>query len=78
MPASMAAPDAPMSEVLLEMTSKNFGIAGVVKDGKLVGVISDGDLRCNMAGLMDAAAVDDAGRPAGVLHIHDCLRAGVS
>ena len=23
-------------------------------------------------------AVDDAGRPVGILHVHDCLRAGVT
>ena len=53
------APDAPMSEVLLTMTSKGFGIAAVVADGTLAGVISDGDLRRNMAGLMtrDAAGI---------------------
>lgn len=108
----LVAADAPMGEVLLEMTSKSFGIAGVVKDDTLVGVISDGDLRRNMAGLMETTAgdvanpdpvttapdllavqalalmnerkiaaifaVQEGGRPVGVLHIHDCLRAGVS
>ncbi|SEQ91570.1 KpsF/GutQ family sugar-phosphate isomerase [Thalassovita taeanensis] len=44
--------DSSMSETLLEMTSKGFGIAGVVRDGALAGVISDGDLRRNMADLM--------------------------
>ncbi len=35
-----------MKEVLLEMTSKRFGITGVVNDkGELIGVITDGDLR---------------------------------
>jgi len=35
-----------MKEVLLEMTSKRLGVAGVTdKDGTLVGVITDGDLR---------------------------------
>lgn len=35
-----------MKDVLLEMTSKRFGITGVVDDaGELIGVITDGDLR---------------------------------
>jgi arabinose-5-phosphate isomerase len=40
-----------MSEVLLEITSKRFGCAGVVRaDGGLAGVITDGDLRRHMQG----------------------------
>jgi len=38
--------DTPMSEAICEMTSKRLGITGVCDDsGKLVGVITDGDLR---------------------------------
>jgi arabinose-5-phosphate isomerase len=49
--------DAPMPDVLLEITSKNFGLAGVVDgDGGLIGVITDGDLRRNMHRLMDCRA----------------------
>lgn len=48
--------DAPMEQVLLEMTSKGFGTTGVVKDGVLAGIVSDGDLRRNMAHLMDSTA----------------------
>jgi arabinose-5-phosphate isomerase len=41
--------DAVMSEVLLEITSKRFGCAGVTNgDGGLIGVITDGDLRRHM------------------------------
>ena len=47
---------ASMSETLLVMTSKGFGIAGVVAEGRLVGVISDGDLRRKMDGLMSHRA----------------------
>ncbi len=48
---------APMPEVLLEITSKNFGLAGVVDtDGGLIGVITDGDLRRNMGRLMECRA----------------------
>ena len=48
--------DAPMDQVLLEMTSKGFGTTGVVQDGKLAGIVSDGDLRRNMQRLMDSRA----------------------
>ncbi len=46
----------PMSEALLEMTAKGFGVAAVVTDGQLMGIITDGDLRRNMDGLMDRKA----------------------
>lgn len=42
----MVQEDTPMREVIYEMSRKGFGIAGVVGDDrKLIGVISDGDLR---------------------------------
>jgi len=109
--------DAPMSDALLVMSEKGFGVAGTVDaDGRLTGVITDGDLRRNMDGLLDRSARDVAtpnprtirpdalaqealalmtrrspritvlfvmddrdgsGRPAGILHVHDCLRAGI-
>jgi len=103
----------PMDEVIVVMTSRGFGVAGMVDEaGFITGVISDGDLRRNMSGLLtrrasDVAtrnprtvkvgtlaaealaimnefkigalfAVDDDGRPVGILHVHDCLRAGVT
>ena len=105
--------DMPMSEVLLTMTSKGFGVALVLDaDGKLVGAVTDGDLRRNMDVLMGKTAgeiaspdpvsvpetmlaaqalallnerkittlpvTDEAGRPVGILHIHDLLRAGIA
>lgn len=107
----LVGPDTPMPDTLLVMTQKGYGIAGLVEDGRLTGVITDGDLRRNMAGLMDRFArdvatrnpltappgmlaveavalmnarkitqlfvTDDSGRPLGILHIHDCLKAGV-
>ncbi|MGB4787416.1 MAG: KpsF/GutQ family sugar-phosphate isomerase [Lentibacter algarum] len=48
--------DTPMSDVLLSMTSKGFGITGVLKGGVLIGVISDGDLRRHMGNLMEKTA----------------------
>lgn len=36
---------APLREVILEISSKLLGVAAVLKEGELVGVITDGDLR---------------------------------
>lgn len=38
-------PATPMSEVIYEMSRKGLGMTTVVEEGKLVGLISDGDLR---------------------------------
>ena len=38
-------PDTPMADVIFEMSSKKLGITTVQEDGRLCGVISDGDLR---------------------------------
>jgi arabinose-5-phosphate isomerase len=107
----LVAEDTPMADVLLAITAKGFGVAGVLDPrGHLTGIITDGDLRRHMKGLLDlradqvmthnprtirpedlaerAVAVMDErkitclfavkeGRPEGILHIHDCLRAGV-
>ncbi|MFN4100078.1 MAG: SIS domain-containing protein [Pararhodobacter sp.] len=105
--------DQPMDEVIVVMTSRGFGVAGVVdRNGVMTGVISDGDLRRNMEGLLTRQAtnvatrnpvtvtadtlaaealaimneykigalfaVNEEGRPVGILHVHDCLRAGVT
>lgn len=101
----------PMSEALLEISRKGFGVVGVTDArGDLVGIITDGDLRRHMAGLLEHSAAEvmtrnprtitpgvlaeaavavmneckitclfavDGRRPVGILHIHDCLRAGV-
>jgi arabinose-5-phosphate isomerase len=108
----LVAEDTPMPDALIVMSEKSFGIAGVVSEGRLVGVISDGDLRRNMARLLEHTAgavatrhprvvaaddlaaeamavmsgnritalfvVDEGMRPIGLLHIHDCLRAGLA
>ena len=104
----------PMAEALLVMTEKRFGIVGIQDTGgRLIGVITDGDLRRHLDGLMGHTAgevmtpgpkktvapgqlasealalmsdplpgvtvmfVVEDGRPVGILHIHDLLRAGV-
>lgn len=103
-----------MRQTLLVMTEKRWGIVGVTDlQGKLIGAVSDGDLRRHIDGLLDHAAgevmtpgpkktvppdmlasealsrmsdpapavtvlfVVDDGRPVGILHVHDILRAGV-
>ncbi|WP_338550226.1 KpsF/GutQ family sugar-phosphate isomerase [Roseovarius phycicola] len=49
-------PDTTMGDTLLEMTAKGFGVAAVVADNRLHGVITDGDLRRNMDQLMTRSA----------------------
>lgn len=105
--------NATMESVLLVMTGKRFGCAGVIDaDGKLAGIITDGDLRRNLSpdllhlraaevmtvnprvttpqtvaqeavALMNRHQITtlfvvEAEKPVGILHMHDCLRAGVA
>ncbi|NNE83212.1 MAG: KpsF/GutQ family sugar-phosphate isomerase [Alphaproteobacteria bacterium] len=106
-------PDAAMPDVVLTMTNKRFGCAGVVDAaGHLAGIVTDGDLRRHLATDLRAATageimtkspksirlgalasealgtmndnkitvlfVVDNGAPVGILHMHDCLRAGIA
>ena len=49
----------PMGDVLLVISQKGFGVAGVVDaQGALLGVITDGDLRRHMEGLLALTAAD--------------------
>ena len=104
----------PMQEALLIMTSKMLGCVGAVDDeGRLCGIITDGDLRRWLSadvlskkvhdvmtpnpktitpdalvaeaikvmnntgkGITQLFVIDND-RPVGIIHIHDCLRAGV-
>jgi len=52
----------PMGETLLEMTAKGLGVAALVEGGRLIGVITDGDLRRNLADLMARTAGEVATR----------------
>jgi arabinose-5-phosphate isomerase len=54
-------PETPLKEVILEMTSKRLGSTAVVENGKLVGIITDGDLRRLMqnAGAVHASPLPD-------------------
>jgi len=52
----------PMQDVISVITSKGFGITGVVNvEENLTGVITDGDLRRNIEGILDKKACDVAG-----------------
>ena len=51
--------DTPMTEALLTMSQMGYGVTGVTgADGQLVGIITDGDLRRHMDGLLDHRAAD--------------------
>jgi arabinose-5-phosphate isomerase len=51
--------NAPMSDTLIEISQKGFGVAGVTDtDGRLAGIITDGDLRRHMDGLLSLTASD--------------------
>jgi arabinose-5-phosphate isomerase len=49
----------PMGDTLLEISRKGFGVVGVTDDaGLLTGIITDGDLRRHMEGLLSLSAGD--------------------
>ena len=104
--------DTPMGEALVQISAKGLGIVALTENGKLTGIITDGDLRRNLDGLMSKTAgqvatrnprtiragalasealgimndkkittlcvTTEDGTLQGILHIHDCLRAGVA
>ena len=111
--APLVAAETSMAETLIEMTRKSFGCVGLTDgDGRLIGVITDGDLRRHMdgellqrtarevmtpdprsvepdilaaeaLGVMNERAITSLfvvanGAPVGIIHIHDCLRAGLT
>jgi arabinose-5-phosphate isomerase len=60
----LVAPAAAMSEAILVMTAKSFGCIGVRDDdGRLIGVITDGDLRRHMDGALLARQVSEVMHP---------------
>ena len=107
--------DTPMKEVIYEMTSKKLGCTAVQnRQGRLTGVITDGDLRRLLEKTTDIfhktatevmtpspkvitrdplaaqavqvmerhsitalVVVDAAGRPEGIVHLHDILKMGI-
>lgn len=49
--------DTAMSEALLVISRKGFGVVGVTDaNGRLIGIVTDGDLRRHMSGLLDHTA----------------------
>jgi arabinose-5-phosphate isomerase len=56
----IVAPETPMAEALIIMTKKSFGCLGIVDEaGKMIGILTDGDLRRHMSrDLIDQAIVD--------------------
>jgi arabinose-5-phosphate isomerase len=55
----LVAEDTPMSEALIEISKKGFGVVGVTTSGgALAGIITDGDLRRHMDGLLGLTARD--------------------
>lgn len=49
--------DTPMSDALLAISQKGFGVVGVTDaNEKLIGIVTDGDLRRHMSGLLDHTA----------------------
>lgn len=102
-----------MSDALVHMSAKGFGCIGITDaQGKLTGIITDGDLRRHMRNDLLDARVDavmtkspksvrpdqlmsetlellnatkvtalfvvEAGKPVGIIHVHDLLRAGAA
>jgi len=103
----------PMSDAVVEISAKSLGCVVITQaDGRLAGIITDGDLRRHMGAGLLAARVEEImtrapltvrpdqlasealellntanktqlvvveeGRPVGILHLHDLLRAGVA
>jgi arabinose-5-phosphate isomerase len=56
----LVASSAQMSDAIVEMSAKGFGCVGVIgDDGRLAGIVTDGDLRRHMrTNLLDARVVD--------------------
>lgn len=55
----LVAADLPMRDVLVTMTAKSLGLAGVVDgDGRLVGAVTDGDLRRGIDQVLTCVAAD--------------------
>jgi len=102
-----------MSEAIVQMSAKSFGCVGITDAaGRLVGIITDGDLRRHMrpdllearvedvmtrgpkttrpdqlasevlaflnCSKITAAFVVEAGKPVGIIRLHELLRAGVA
>lgn len=65
--------DSPMSKVLCLMTGKGFGAAGVCDKGRLVGIITDGDLRRHMGSALLAGTAGQVMHESPVTVDEGCL-----
>ncbi|MEM9733183.1 MAG: KpsF/GutQ family sugar-phosphate isomerase [Pseudomonadota bacterium] len=54
---------APMTEAIMKISEKGLGCVGVVADGKLAGIITDGDLRRNLSTDLLRERVNDVMTP---------------
>jgi len=107
-------PDALLPQVILSITGSRCGATAVLEEGRLAGLVTDGDLRRHMLESTDLSrlrardlmssrpktiaadrlavealsrlnqhkiqqlvVVDGAGRPTGILHLHDLLALGI-
>ncbi|MFI3270518.1 MAG: KpsF/GutQ family sugar-phosphate isomerase [Pseudomonadota bacterium] len=63
-----------MHEVIYVMTGKGFGCAGVLNDtGKLIGIITDGDLRRHMSTELMSKTAHTVMTPQPLVVMQDCL-----
>lgn len=62
-------------EVLAEMTRKGFGCVGIVEEGRLVGIVTDGDLRRHMGPNILSSTARDLMTPGPVCIESDALTA---
>lgn len=113
----LVASGTPMRQALVTMAGRSFGCIGIVgvkgrEKDRLIGIMTDGDLRRHIEGDLLAQTVDavmtkspitigpqqlavealrlmnsrritaffvvEHGRPIGILHMHDCVRAGIT
>ena len=109
----LVASGAPFIDGVKAMTAKGFGVLGVVHpDGRLAGLVTDGDLRRYITNGKSVATIDDVmtksprtadptslaadvlrimnerkitqmfvldgGKPVGLIHMHDLLKAGLA
>ena len=109
----LVAAGTPFIDAVKSMSGKGFGVLGVTSpDGRLAGIVTDGDLRRYLTSGRTAAIIDDVmnrtplvaspgqlaadvlrtmnerkitqmfvldgGKPAGLIHMHDLLKAGLA
>lgn len=109
----LVTPETTLADAIIEITSKGCGCTGIVEGSRLIGIITDGDLRRHLdAGIRKRRAgeimsvnpktiqrnalaaeaiaqmnyyaisslfvIDKDDAPIGIVHLHDCLKAGAA